>query len=210
MAKIMPELRTKNRLVGGTAGNMERLTKNSSLAEFEAMNLSLTELYTRIKAYDDTGMEPGEIKEGIMNKSLFTSNCEDWRTPKELFDELNAEFHFVLDACASPENNLCTLYFDKETNCLDKSWNCGGAVFCNPPYGRKMVRFIKKAYEENKKGVTIVLLIPARTDTNYFHDYIYKQHEVRFIRRRLRFSGSNTDAPFPSMIVVMKGREYNA
>lgn len=83
----------------------------------------------------------------------------------------------------------------------------GETVFCNPPYGREIGAWVEKAYNEAKKpGTLVVMLIPARTDTKYFHDYIYRQHEIRFVRGRLKFGGSNNSAPFPSMVVVMKWR----
>jgi len=80
-------------------------------------------------------------------------------------------------------------------------------VFCNPPYS-KIKDWVKKCYDEAATGATVVLLIPARTDTRYFHDYIYKQHEIRFIKGRLKFGDSKNSAPFPSMIVVMKEKKY--
>ena len=87
----------------------------------------------------------------------------------------------------------------------------GGAVFCNPPYGRKIGQWVRKAYEEAKRGTTVVLLIPARTDTTYFHDYIYGKAEIRFVRGRLRFTDEEGNAyapaPFPSMVVIYNGRK---
>lgn len=87
----------------------------------------------------------------------------------------------------------------------------GGAVFCNPPYGRETGKWVRKAWEEAKSGTTIVLLIPARTDTSYFHEYIYGQAEIRWVRGRLRFEDEDgtvyQPAPFPSMVVVYNGKE---
>lgn len=144
-----------------------------------------------------------------MNQVLLSSKRMDWCTPQDFFDDLNREFHFVLDAAATVKTAKCPMYFTPETDGLSQSWNHGGAVFCNPPYGREIRKWVKKAYEESKQGVTVVLLIPARTDTSYFHDYIYGKAEIRFIRGRLRFTdedGRPADpAPFPSMIVVMRG-----
>lgn len=144
-----------------------------------------------------------------MNRSLFRSEKMCWCTPQDFFDDLNREFHFVLDAAATAKTAKCPMYFTPETDGLSQSWNHGGAVFCNPPYGREIRKWVKKAYEESKQGGTVVLLIPARTDTSYFHDYIYGKAEIRFIRGRLRFTdedGRPADpAPFPSMIVVMRG-----
>lgn len=145
-----------------------------------------------------------------MNKALLSSKKMDWRTPQAFFDELNDEFHFGLDAAASPENAKCSLYFTPETDGLTRVWGGCGAVFCNPPYGRDIGKWVKKAYQESVHGGdTIVLLIPARTDTSYFHDYIYGKAEIRFIRGRLKFEDENGaamhPAPFPSMVVI-----YNA
>lgn len=123
-----------------------------------------------------------------------------------LFDKLNEEFHFILDPAATEKTAKCPLYYTPETDGLSQSWNRGGAVFCNPPYGREIGKWVKKAYDESQKGQTIVLLLPARTDTKYFHDYIYGKAEIRFLRGRLRFTdedGKASDpAPFPSMIVL--------
>lgn len=140
----------------------------------------------------------------MLNKGLFTSNSEEWATPRKLFDELNAEFGFTLDPCATPENAKCERYFTKEQDGLSQPW--GGTVFCNPPYGRQMPLWIEKAYRECENGTTVVLLIPSRTDTKYFHDYIYGKHEVRFLKGRLHFNESKQSAPFPSMVVVMRPR----
>ena len=142
-----------------------------------------------------------------MNSALLSSKKMDWCTPQDFFDSLNEEFGFVLDAAATDETAKCPLYYTPETNGLTQSWDCGGAVFCNPPYGREIGKWVKKAYEEARGGgYSIVLLIPARTDTTYFHDYIYGKAEIRFVRGRLRFTdneGNSRDpAPFPSMIVI--------
>ena len=138
-----------------------------------------------------------------MNKGLFTSNSAEWATPTDFFDRLDREFHFTLDPCATPENAKCKRFFTKQQNGLLQSW-AGETVFCNPPYGREIKHWIKKAHEEAEAGATVVLLIPARTDTAYFHDYINGRYEVRFIRGRLHFNDSKQSAPFPSMIVIMR------
>lgn len=137
----------------------------------------------------------------MINKALFTSNSEDWETPQDLFDELNKEFNFRFDVCASKQNTKCGLYLTKEDDALKVNWSLGWK-WMNPPYGRGIGEWIKKASEERK----VVALIPARTDTKYFHDYIYKKKhtEIRFIKGRLKFSGSKNSAPFPSMLVIFK------
>lgn len=139
----------------------------------------------------------------MINKGLFSSNTNEWATPQAFFDELNKEFNFTLDPCATQENAKCKKFFTKEQNGLLQDWN-GETVFCNPPYAREIGKWVEKAYNENKRGATVVLLIPARTDTRYFHDYIYNQHEIRFIKGRLKFNDGKNPAPFPSMVVIMK------
>lgn len=138
-----------------------------------------------------------------MNKSLFSSNTVEWETPQDFFDRLNEEFHFTLDPCCTDENAKCEKHFTKEQNGLSQDWT-GETVYCNPPYGRDMPKWIKKCYEHFIGGGTAVMLIPARTDTKAFHEYIYGNAEIRFIRGRLRFSGSKWSAPFPSMIVIYR------
>lgn len=142
-----------------------------------------------------------------MNRTLLSSKNMNWCTPQDFFDKLNEEFGFVLDAAATDKTAKCAQYFTPETDGLKSSWRVEkGAVFCNPPYGREIGKWVKKAYEESQEGTQIVLLIPARTDTSYFHDYIYGKAEIRFIRGRLRFTdedGNASDpAPFPSMLVI--------
>lgn len=142
----------------------------------------------------------------MINEAMFTSKTNEWATPQAFFDELNKKFNFTLDPCATPQNAKCARYFTKEIDGLSQSWR-GEIVFCNPPYGRDLSKWVAKAYTETLSGATlVVMLIPARTDTSYFHDYIYKKHEVRFIRGRLHFNESKCAAPFPSMVVVMRGQ----
>lgn len=138
---------------------------------------------------------------------MFSSKTDQWSTPQDFFDKLNAEFHFTLDPCADEFNHKCSLYFTKEQNGLLQSWG-GFSVFCNPPYGREIGSWVEKAYKTNKKhGNLVVMLIPARTDTKWFHNYIYQKPnvEIRFVRGRLKFGDSKKDAPFPSMVVIYKG-----
>lgn len=138
-----------------------------------------------------------------MNKILFSSDKMDWETPQKLFDELNAEFNFNCDVAASKENTKCYLYFDKDDDGLKQSWL--KTNWCNPPYGSEIGKWVEKAHYESFNGNTTVMLIPARTDTKYFHDYIYNKHEIRFLKGRLKFSNSKNSAPFPSMIVIFRG-----
>lgn len=133
---------------------------------------------------------------------LFSSATDEWETPQDLFDDLNREFHFTLDACATAQNAKCKRYYTKSEDGLEMPWD--GVVWCNPPYGRTVGKWVKKAYDAAKDGAVVVMLLPARTDTRWFHDYIYEKAEVRFLRGRLRFGGSATDAPFPNMVVIFK------
>ena len=134
---------------------------------------------------------------------MFSSKNEVWATPQDFYDKLNREFGFNLDPCALPENAKCEKFFTPDDDGLKQDWG-GYKVFCNPPYGRKLAAWVQKCYTESRKpGTLVVMLIPARTDTAYFHDYIYhKAREIRFIRGRLKFGDSKNAAPFPSMVVV--------
>lgn len=139
-----------------------------------------------------------------MNKVLFPSKSDEWTTPQELFDDLNDEFNFTLDPCATDENHKCDKYFTKEQNGLLQNWG-GERVFCNPPYS-EIAKWCEKAFYESKKPNTlIVMLIPSRTDTRYFHDYIIHRTEIRFVKGRLKFGDSKNSAPFPSMVVIFRG-----
>jgi len=136
-------------------------------------------------------------------KVLFSSENEEWETPVDFYNELNKEVKFNLDPCALPNNAKCEKFFTPSDDGLSQNWE-GYVAFCNPPYGRKIYDWVKKCYEESRKENTrVVMLIPARTDTKYFHEFIYhKAKEIRFIRGRLKFGGSKNSAPFPSMVVV--------
>lgn len=140
-----------------------------------------------------------------MDRILFSSNTDMWATPQDLFDRLNDEFHFNLDPCAVQENAKCPKYFTPEIDGLSQDWG-GYTVFCNPPYGRVIGNWVRKCYMESMKPhTTVVMLIPARTDTIWFHSYIYKKaSDIRFIKGRLRFGNAKNSAPFPSMIVVYR------
>lgn len=139
----------------------------------------------------------------MLTTGLMSSNTDEWATPKEFYKELNNEFHFTLDPCANDFNYKCENYYTREQNGLEQNWS-GYRVFCNPPYGREIGKWVEKAFNENKKGVFVVMLLPARTDTKWFHNFIYKKHEIRFIKSRLKFNDGKQSAPFPSMIVIMK------
>ena len=138
-----------------------------------------------------------------MDKVLFSSKTDLWSTPQDFFDKLNEEFNFTLDPCATDSNHKCGKYFTIDDDGLKQNWE-GNVVFCNPPYGRKIYKWVEKCYNESKKQrTTVVMLIPSRTDTKYFHEFIYhKAKDIRFIKGRLKFGSSKNSAPFPSMIVV--------
>lgn len=137
----------------------------------------------------------------------FSSKSNEWTTPQYLFDELNEEFNFTLDPCATDENAKCSKYFTIEDDGLSKDWS-NDVVFMNPPYGREIKKWIKKAYEESLNGATVVCLIPARTDTTYWHDFIFdKADDIKFLKGRLKFGNGKNSAPFPSAIVVYKYKE---
>ena len=136
----------------------------------------------------------------------FSSKTFEWATPQDFFDELKKEFNFDLDPCATKYNAKCKNYFTKEDNGLEKDWG-GYCVFMNPPYGRYISNWIHKAWQESKKpNTTVVCLLPARTDTRWFHNYCIKERvQIRFLQGRLKFGGSKNSAPFPSMLVIFKG-----
>lgn len=159
---------------------------------------------------------------GPMNTALmFSTGKDDWQTPPELFDELNAEFNFAVDVAANETNHQCPLWFGPGGLAPDalalKDWRVDEApraYWCNPPYSRGLQkRFIEKAAIEQTHGVTTVMLLPARTDTQVFHREIWNRfehrprtnREVRFLKGRLKFVGAKDAAPFPSMIVVFRG-----
>lgn len=143
-----------------------------------------------------------------MNSDVFYSSKTDmWATPQDFFDALDAEFHFTLDACAVKENAKCEAYYTPEQDGLDQPWT--GRVWCNPPYGRNVGQWVKKAHDTASGGGFVVMLLPARTDTRWFHDYIYGKTEVRFIKGRLKFGSCQNAAPFPSMVVIFGGERKN-
>lgn len=141
-----------------------------------------------------------------ITKGMFTSTTDLWETPQAFFDQLNAEFCFSLDACALPWNAKCERYYTPEQDGLSQIWT--GVVWCNPPYGRKIGKWVEKAASSVAEGATVVMLLPARTDTQWFHRYIYHQAEIRFVPGRLKFVGAKWNAPFPCMVVIFRpGRE---
>ena len=138
----------------------------------------------------------------MITSGLMSSNSDRWETPQKLFDELNQKYNFEIDVCALPENAKCENYFTPEVDGLKQDWT--GVCWMNPPYGREIGKWMKKAYESSRNGATVVCLVPARTDTAWWHDYAMKG-EIEFIRGRLKFGNSKNSAPFPSAIVVFGG-----
>lgn len=131
----------------------------------------------------------------------FSSRTGEWETPQAFFDQLDAEFHFETDVCAVPENAKCLHYYTPQKDGLQQDWT--GVCWCNPPYGREIGKWMRKAYESSLTGATVVCLVPSRTDTRWWHTYAAKG-EVRFVRGRLKFGGAANSAPFPSAVVVFR------
>ncbi len=135
----------------------------------------------------------------------FSSNTDIWATPQWLFNELNEEFGFTVDVCALPENAKCNRYYTPQENGLKQDWG-NESVWMNPPYGREIMQWIKKAWKSSKLGATVACLIPARTDTKWWHSYCM-DGEIRLLKGRLKFGDAANSAPFPSAIVVL-GKAY--
>jgi site-specific DNA-methyltransferase (adenine-specific) len=145
----------------------------------------------------------------MKNKALFASGSTEWETPWDLFKQFDGIYHFTVDVCATPDNTKCPRYFTPEVNGLAQDWT--GTCWMNPPYGRGVDPWIKKAYESAQAGAVVVALLPARTDTKWFHRYIYHNAEIIFLQGRVRFTKGNITGPatFPSMIVVWDRRRKN-
>lgn len=141
----------------------------------------------------------------LTNAGVFSSETDTWETPDDVFAPLHAEFGFDLDAAASDDNAKCERYFTPADDALAQDWT--GTVWCNPPYGRQIGRWVEKGYVEAQAGATVVMLIPARTDTAYWHDFVMKANEVRFRRGRIYFEMNGKPvgrAPFPSAVIVFR------
>lgn len=137
-----------------------------------------------------------------MNNELhFSSESNEWSTPQDFYNILNLYFNFTLDPCSDGKNNKCKKFYTVNENGLIQDW-INEIVFCNPPYGRELNKWVEKCYNEAKKGVKIVLLIPARTDTKYQHQYCFNADYIWFIKGRLKFGNSKNAAPFPSQLVL--------
>ena len=143
-----------------------------------------------------------------MNQGMYSSNKDDWSTPQNLFDYLDDEYHFDLDVCADESNYKCTRYFNADDDGLLQPWY--GMVWMNPPYGREIIQWMRKAYHESRQSSCQVLcLVPSRTDNFWWHEYVMKSSSICFIRGRLVFSGADSGAPFPSALVYFTSQsEY--
>ena len=144
-----------------------------------------------------------------VQKTMFSSKSNEWGTPQDFFDGVNIKYRFTLDCCAIDDNAKCKKYYTKEDDALSKDWS-NNVVWMNPPYGKGIDKWLKKAYNESRKDdTTVVCLIPARTDTRYWHDYCMKADEISFVKGRLKFkkgvSKDQAPAPFPSALVVFSG-----
>ena len=139
-------------------------------------------------------------------KVHFSSKSNEWKTPQGLYDKLDKEFGFTLDPCCTKESAKCGKYYTKADDGLIQDWS-NDVVFMNPPYGREIPKWIEKAFYESARGSIVVCLVPARTDTRYWWDYIFPYAEIRFIKGRVKFvqKGKSAPAPFPSAIVIFKG-----
>jgi site-specific DNA-methyltransferase (adenine-specific) len=132
---------------------------------------------------------------------MFSSASDQWATPQAFFNEWHALFNFTLDVCADAQNAKCERFFDLSANGLKQDWSLD-VCWMNPPYGREIGQWVKKAYSESRNGATVVCLLPARTDTAWWHDYVLPFAKVTFIRGRLKFGTATNSAPFPSAVAV--------
>ncbi len=145
----------------------------------------------------------GDCEVAMNTALMFSSKSDRWETPQWLYDKLDAVYHFDVDVCATPDNAKCPVYYTPEDDGLSQEWR--GTCWMNPPYGRQIGRWVRKAYESAQRGATVVCLLPSRTDTAWWHDYCI-HGDITFLRGRLKFGGCKNSAPFPSAIVVFGGK----
>ena len=136
-----------------------------------------------------------------LGAALFSSRVHTWETPDDLFAALDAEFHFTLDVCATPATAKCAQFYTPQDNAIWQPWR--GVCWMNPPYGRDIVLWMRRAWESAQAGATVVCLVPSRTDTAWWHDFAMRG-EIRFLRGRLRFGGAAHSALFPSAVVIFR------
>ena len=140
---------------------------------------------------------------------MFSSEHELWPTPRAFFYALDSEFKFTLDPCATKDNAKCKKFFTSEEDGLLQDWT-KDKVFMNPPYGKQIGNWMQKALESSRGGALVVCLVPARTDTSWWHDYVEKKaSEIRFLRGRLKFGGNKNSAPFPSVVIIYRPNDLS-
>ena len=138
----------------------------------------------------------------------FSSKTNEWFTPDHVFNQLNDRFNFTLDSAATAKNTKCEKFYAEHDDGLSKCWS-NETVWLNPPYGRQIKNCVKKAKNEAQKGATVVMLIPARTETSYWHEYIFPHaSEILFVDGRIKFGGSPHNAPFPSAVVIFSASKH--
>lgn len=143
-------------------------------------------------------------------RGMFSSDSVEWETPQDFFNALDVEFDFTLDAAASSKNTKCRRYYTAEDDGLAQDWSME-RVWINPPYGRGDLtgRWVRAAAQRMHNPVrrpeVVVMLVPARTDTQWFHEYVLGKAEIRFVRRRIKFVGAPYNAPFPCLVLVFRG-----
>jgi site-specific DNA-methyltransferase (adenine-specific) len=142
-----------------------------------------------------------------MNAVHFSSKSNEWATQQVPFDLLDSEFDFTVDVCATAHNAKCPVFFSPEVDGLKQEWR--GVCRMNPPYGREISQWVEKAYLSSLAGAIVVCLIPARTDTTYWHRFVTKAYEIRFLKGRLKFGNAQNGAPFPSAIVIFKPGKHD-
>jgi site-specific DNA-methyltransferase (adenine-specific) len=149
----------------------------------------------------DQDGRPTVTARGKWHPALFSSATDEWPTPRDFFAKLNRHYPFTLDPCATAENATCPLYFTKEQDGLAQDWGTH-RVFCNPPYGRALGAWARKCFQASQGGALVVLFVPARTCTRWFHDYVQGKAAIRFYRGRFKFGSADSSAPFASMLAV--------
>ena len=144
----------------------------------------------------------------MMNAAMFSSASQEWTTPRDLFEKLNARFSFTCDVAATAENALFPQFFTREDDGLSQKWT--GRCWMNPPYGRNIRAWVEKAFTASTfSGALVVGLLPVRTDTEWWQLYVQRNADIRFIRGRLKFSNAKNSAPFPSAIAIWWGWARN-
>ena len=177
------------------------------------MNEQLTILTTSRTTKSEQLLSSAPVA-GSVRSVHFSSVSNEWQTPDNLFRSLNERFKFTLDPCCTHESAKCEKHYTITDNGLAQDWS-KDVVFMNPPYGREISKWIRKAYLESKKGATVVCLIPARTDTSYWHNYIFGKAKIEFLKGRVKFKNNTVDykghtpgAPFPSAIIIYNGENH--